>query len=308
MHPLPSDQIQTEDHVSLPFSSAMALFILLLMILLFSLIGSGINLLWGNVQGLDFHDVFYSIVEDNTLAHRNFIRFSLMINHLTMFVLPGICFGRLMYRQRWKHFYGLLRWPSMALTGISLLFVLGALPLVEFSFWLNQQIPLPSWATTMEDNTGGMLKGILVTESPLELFINLLIIGLIPGIGEELIFRGILQQHLAKVSKSMTVGIWTSAFLFSAMHLQFEGFIPRMMLGLLLSYLFYWTANLWLPIIAHNVYNGMQVFVQYLYAEEISSFDLDQATEVSWPLSLFSLIFVGALAYYLRKSGREIRT
>lgn len=305
MQSLPSDQIQHEDTVSLPFSSATALLMLLLLIFICSLIGSGLVFAIGSTQGMDLETIFATLSSDSALEHRNFVRTALLLNHLTMFVLPAIGFGLFLYRKECWQFFGLSKFPPLHLMGSCILLMLISFPLVELSFWINQQLPLPSWATDLENSTGEVLKGILMTDSIFELLFNLLIIAVIPGIGEELIFRGILQQHLAKISKSMTIGIWSSAFLFSAMHLQFEGFIPRMMLGVLLAYVFYWTANLWLPIIAHIFYNGVQVFAQYLYAEEISDLDLEQAVDVSWPLSIFSIIFVLAIGYYLRKSGRD---
>ncbi|MEM8907792.1 MAG: CPBP family intramembrane glutamic endopeptidase, partial [Bacteroidota bacterium] len=293
------DQIGHRDEVSLPLPSVTALVMLLLLILLCSLIGSALVFGLGQIQNLDYGSIFYGLAENNNLQHRNFIRSVLMINHCSMFILPGLLFGLFLYRQRWRYFFHLQQAPPFQLILITMVWIIVAFPLVQLSFWLNQQIPLPDWAQTMEDSSGGLIKAILVAEAPFELLFNLIIIALLPSIGEELIFRGILQQHLAKVSKSMGAGIWLSAFLFSTMHLQFEGFLPRMLLGVLLGYLFYWTANLWLPIIAHFFYNGSQVLGQYWSASSLPDLDLEQANQVSWPLSLFSIIFVLAIGYYL---------
>ena len=305
MNTLPRDQVSSVDQVSLPISSLAALIILLLLILFFSLVGTGITFVLGSVQGVNYNDIFNALSSESPIEHRNFMRSALLVNHLFMFALPAICFGWMMYRQKGLHFFSLNRWPSFHLSTLSIFWILFSFPLVQLTFWLNQQLPLPSWAINMEDSTNNLISGLMVTDGSLELIFNLLVIAVLPGIGEELIFRGIFQQHLAKITKSMHAGIWSSAILFSAMHLQFEGFLPRMMLGLMLGYLFYWTANLWLPIIAHLFYNGIQVIGYFLYADQLPELDIQEAQPSSWPITLISLIFVLVLAYYFRKMGRE---
>ena len=88
------------------------------------------------------------------------------------------------------------------------------------------------------------------------LLINMVMIGVIPAIGEEFLFRGALQKIFSEWTKNKHLGIWISAILFSAMHLQFYGFIPRMLLGALFGYTLLWTGSLWIPIFGHFVNNG----------------------------------------------------
>jgi hypothetical protein len=89
--------------------------------------------------------------------------------------------------------------------------------------------------------------------------------------------------------------IWIAAFIFSAIHLQFEGFLPRMVLGAVLGYLYYWTGNLWVPIIAHAFNNGVQVILIYVTGMDLSNFDEESSDQLQWwmiPLSIIIMYLI----------------
>ena len=220
-----------------------------------------------------------------------------------MFVLPGLFFAYLYYKKNWAYFLHLTKMPIIRNIGLGILIMLVAIPFVQFSYWINQQLPLPEWAMTMENSTNELIENLLLVEAPYELLFNILVIAIIPALSEEIIFRGIIQQKLTNVMGNPHVAIWVTGFIFSAIHMQFEGFLPRMILGALLGYLFYWTKNLWIPILAHFVNNAAQIVLQFLYANEISSLDLDNADEMPWSFGIISLIFVFVLANFMRNNN-----
>ena len=113
------------------------------------------------------------------------------------------------------------------------------------------------------------------------LLLNLLVIALIPAVGEELTFRGVLQQGLVRRMKSPHLAIILSAAIFSFIHFQFYGFLPRMFLGLLLGYMFYITGSLWTSILMHFVNNGSVVVLYYLNNKDIISIDAEHFGEAS---------------------------
>ncbi len=136
---------------------------------------------------------------------------------------------------------------------------------------LNNSIPFPealaSWETWMqaqEADAAEMLKGFLAMDHIGDLLINLVVIALMPAITEELLFRGGLQQLLEKWFKGPHLAIIITGFIFSAIHMQFYGLFARWILGIVLGYMFYWSRNLWYPIIAHFLNNGVQVLLVYL--------------------------------------------
>jgi membrane protease YdiL (CAAX protease family) len=138
-----------------------------------------------------------------------------------------------------------------------------------------------------------------------EFMIGFVVIAIFAAFGEEFVFRGLIQSELLKTISNPHVAIWITAILFSAFHMQFFGFVPRMLLGAMFGYLYYWSGNLSLAMLAHFVNNGLQVIVIYLYQKGKLSFD-PEATDY-FPLSavLASAVVTGALLYYFRKIYRD---
>jgi membrane protease YdiL (CAAX protease family) len=127
----------------------------------------------------------------------------------------------------------------------------------------------------------------------------------IPAIGEEFFFRGGIQNIISD-KKNIHVAVWVSAFVFSAIHMQFYGFIPRMLLGGMYGYLLFWSGSLWLPVIAHFVNNGMAVLVYYLRYNGSSMPDPDTlGLGRQWWMAVVSALCVGALLFFLFKTRKE---
>ena len=128
---------------------------------------------------------------------------------------------------------------------------------------------------------------------------NLLIIAIIPALGEELFFRGYLQQTITKWTISPHIGIIITAVLFSAIHFQFYGLIPRFILGVLLGYIFLWSNNLWLPIIAHFVNNAQVLIISFVFKDQNSSM---LSNNVDTTIGIFSFLGATLLLYLLYQS------
>src|SRR5690554_5832087 len=100
-----------------------------------------------------------------------------------------------------------------------------------------------------------------------DFILALIVIGLIPAVGEELLFRGLVQNQIGAITKNIHVAIWLAAFLFSTFHFQFYGFVPRMFLGVLFGYLYYWSGNLFIAMLAHFINNGLTLILLYMYQQ-----------------------------------------
>lgn len=162
----------------------------------------------------------------------------------------------------------------MLLIGIVLMFV--SLPLTNILGTWNEKAnfgeTLETLLKMMEDAAGDLTERMLQVETFWGLLGNLLVIALIPAVGEELTFRGVLQQSLTRRCNPH-VAIWLSAFIFSFIHFQFYGFLPRMFLGLILGYMFYYSDSLWTTILMHFVNNGTAVVVAYLDYKGLANID-----------------------------------
>jgi len=161
------------------------------------------------------------------------------------------------------------------------------------------------WAKQNEDRAAELTTFLTTFDSFGDFILAFVVIAILPGIGEELLFRGMLQPELHRATGNIHAGIWISAILFSAIHLQFFGFVPRMLLGVLFGYLYFWSGNIIVPMIAHFVNNGFSVVMIYLYQLGIVTVDLESG-EAAPPFMviLFTIISFGILLY-LKNYHRE---
>lgn len=137
---------------------------------------------------------------------------------------------------------------------------------INFIAMLNQQMELPTfmapveqWMRSQEDLAQQLTQNMIGDGTPQLLAINLIVMALCPAITEEFFFRGALQRLIGKWNPNPHFVIWSAAILFSAFHLQFYGFIPRMLLGAYLGYLLLWTRSIWIPVFAHFINNATAV-------------------------------------------------
>jgi membrane protease YdiL (CAAX protease family) len=132
------------------------------------------------------------------------------------------------------------------------------------------------------------------------LLVNIGLIAIVPAVGEELFFRGIIQQVLQTNLKSHAA-VWITAIIFSTIHFQFFGFIPRVLMGAFLGYLLVWTKNMWVPIIAHFANNAVAVLFYYFKGEG-NTFDIENIGKSdTYLIGIVSLIAVLLLIYLFRK-------
>lgn len=198
---------------------------------------------------------------------------------------------------------------------LSLLFIV-----ISFSVALsvviewNQNIHFPDflksfeeWARLKEDELEVLTKNLTQFDSFGYFVLGLLVIGLVAGVAEEYLFRGIIQTQILRWTKNYHVAIWISAILFSAFHVQFFGFVPRVFLGALFGYLYVWSGNLIIPIVAHFINNGLQVIMMYLYQRGVLTMDMDSTEAAPLEFILLALLIFAALIYYFKKYNQSIK-
>jgi len=254
--------------------------------------------------GLDYTETLATLKENAPNREKNFIKAALNISHLCTFIIPSLIFLWWTYRKNWKKTVKLSHAPNFLNSFLGGLLLLVAFPFVQFIFSLNKQLPLPAWAIEQEELINTTIQHLLYVQSTPDLLFNLLTIAILPAIGEELLFRGIIQTNLEKGIKNPHLAIWLTALIFSFIHFQFQGFIPRVLLGAILGYLFVWSRNLWIPIIAHLVYNASQIFLQYFHQKGLLGLDLNEIETVPIWLVLLSIggMFVLGRFLYANKS------
>jgi membrane protease YdiL (CAAX protease family) len=182
---------------------------------------------------------------------------------LGLFIVPTFIFAKLDHN-RIGAYLSLNKKPLLYSLFCSVLIMLSAQPLINWMAELNSMMPAPAWMHESEKEAAEITKIFLQMNGMGDLLINLFMIALIPAVGEELLFRGLFQPLFHKLTNSPHLGIWLSAILFSALHMQFLGFFPRMFMGAALGYLLLWSGSLWLPMIGHFVNNAGAVLIAYM--------------------------------------------
>lgn len=181
------------------------------------------------------------------------------ISSVLIFLLPALIYARITFSAKPLYYLG-LRTPEKSLMyGLAILCIMVAFPFVIWLGELNQVIPLPEWMTAMEKDTAKQMEALLKVNKPIDILVNVIIIAILPAVCEELCFRGALQRIVIQCMKNPWAGIIVTSILFSALHLQFQGFLPRMFLGIVLGALYWYSGSLWTSILAHFVNNGVQV-------------------------------------------------
>lgn len=289
-----------------PFLQIIILFLLSFMgIAIFLFMANGlINAVWG----LSFFSDPTAIQDYANPQIVQVNRVLLMFQHLGMFVVPAIVFAALV-STNWRNYLGFISVKPLFAVG-AIFVMISALPVINALSWLNLQVQFPDFMSGVEDVFGGMEEGaaeltkaITQTDSPWIFLFNIIVVAMLPAIGEEMIFRGALMPILIKWTGKKHTGVWVSAALFSAMHMQFYGFLPRMMLGALLGYLFLWSRSLWTPIIAHFTNNALAVFLLFMMSKGEISEDLDTFTPTGSDLMLLvlSVVLVSGILYGLNR-------
>jgi membrane protease YdiL (CAAX protease family) len=182
---------------------------------------------------------------------------------------------------------------------IACIFFATCIPLVAFSAYINEHIPLMDWMKDTEGQMADLLKKMLSFNSIWDLIIAIIVIGIIPAIGEEWVFRGIIQNQLNGILRNKWTAWIIASIVFSAIHLQFQGFIPRLLLGLALGFIYMRTGNLWHSILLHFFNNGIQVLGAYFYRDEILKQINNQVEAPPWYAILFSVLAASVSGYIL---------
>lgn len=181
------------------------------------------------------------------------------ISSVTIFFIPAIVVALFATSRKPFAFLGLTpaRQPQMYI--LAVLCMLPCFPVVSLLGEINQSISLPQWMVELEKDTSKQLAAFLKAETISDIIVNVIIMALLPAICEELCFRGALQNILINLTKNAWKGIIITAIIFSAIHFQFLGFLPRLFLGIILGAIYWYSGSLWPSILAHFVYNGVQV-------------------------------------------------
>ncbi|MGN7203531.1 lysostaphin resistance A-like protein [Pedobacter sp. SAFR-022] len=245
-----------------------------------------------------------SIEDPNSI---NSLKIVQILSSIGLFLLPPI-FLAVTEGSKISQFYNWQK-PTLAMLGIIFLLMMVSLPITELSGLINQKMTLPealkpleNWMRDKEEEASKMVVALLKMDTAGDFLLNLFMIAFLPAVAEELMFRGGVQRAFSRMFGNPHVAIWITAFIFSAIHVQFFGFIPRLLLGALFGYLYVWTKSLWYPMFAHFLNNAYAVCMAlYFQIHNLPLENVDEQPAFNWMGYVLGLVLTVLLLIYLRK-------
>ncbi|NLR79026.1 CPBP family intramembrane glutamic endopeptidase [Chitinophaga eiseniae] len=258
----------------------------------------GIQSLTPTITGQSL-DALQRTLDPNFVGYLKIIQLAYTI---IAFIVPAAIFAYLW--QPYPMSYLGLKLPSKAILWVlALLAMFGVLPLSGALGEWNQSWQVPQSVKDMEALAEKLLGVMLKMPTIKDLFINLILVAIIPAIGEELFFRGVLQRLIINATGKVWLSIFITAVIFSAIHMEILAFVPRVLLGFALGAIYVISGNLWLAIGAHVLNNGLQVVMLYLFQHGIVKEDPQADSHIEWYYVALSIPVTIGLFWALKQKS-----
>ncbi|MCY7310187.1 MAG: CPBP family intramembrane metalloprotease [Chitinophagaceae bacterium] len=272
----------------------------------FFLIGILGTVLLSKISGMDLETMSDSSKWDyNSPTLITVIRGMQIIQFVSLFLIPSFLCAWLFSIDS-KKYLGLKKPSNIGYFLVAAGVLLLALPLVSFLGELNRNVQFPAgianWMKEQEADAAKTIKALLSKHTIKDLILNIICIAGLAAVGEELLFRGVAQRLLIKLCKSPWAGIIISAFLFSAMHVQFYGFLPRFVLGILLGAIYWYSGSLWTAILAHFVYDAALIVLVYFNPESLNNENTLNLSNIAVGAAISLALVVFLVIWMKRKS------
>lgn len=253
---------------------------------------------------------YYQTIDMKVIASNvydlNTLRYSQMLASLCSFLVPALIFSKLKNTSILKFSNANHGFPMLFVVLVPIL-IYTIYPSINLVFYINKWMGFNAISASAQADYKMLVDALLKDKSISVLILNLITIALIPALAEEWIFRGTFQQLLSE-KLNIHIAVLLASILFSLIHFEFSGFLPRIMLGMFLGYLFYYSSSLWISIFAHAINNGAQVILVYLNNVGIYKIDINQPElPKAWEFIVYSLLFIilWAVFYHFSHKGKN---
>lgn len=285
--------------ILLGLTLACSVFVQLLVVLLGVFSGGGIS------------DLLEAQGELSALSDRPFFLYALLVaGSFGTFLLPALVLQKL---EPYFNYFPIEKGKNWLPYAIAVAFLFAFGPIMQLIGEANMHMTLPDawagieqWMRAQEQSMATLTERIVMVDRWELLLANILVMAVMPAIAEEYYFRGSLMHIIQRVAKNYHITVWLSALIFSAIHVQFFGFFPRMILGVFFGYMFVWTQNIWIPILAHFVNNATVTVVAFVYARQGKTYaDLQSYDSYSIFLYIASFILTIVLGWWFYKNSKH---
>lgn len=239
-----------------------------------------------------------NLTDPNSLGYLKITQF---LYSVVAFFVPAAIFAYL-WQPKPMQYLG-FKSPSGIQIALTLLAMYGCLPLAGLLGDWNQSFPFSQDTRDQQALAERLLGAMLKMPTLKDLFVNLILVAIVPAIAEELFFRGVLQRLVTRATGKVWLSVFITAVLFSAIHMEWLGFLPRIVLGFALGAIYVISGNLWLAILAHVLNNGMQVVFLYLFQHGMIKDDPMKETSVAWYYVALSIPVTIGLFWALSKKS-----
>ncbi|UXP33494.1 CPBP family intramembrane metalloprotease [Reichenbachiella agarivorans] len=258
------------------------------------------------ISGLEFEQFMTDM--SNPIGQpefKNYMLFVQFLPSLVSFIVIPLLF---IYKNEGRPVFSDLKFnelniPSVFIAvGLTICLIIVDSVVIEWNMNIQFPEPFHTWASDKEEAMKVLTEYLTDFSSPMYFLAAFVTIAIVPAIGEELLFRGLIQKYLWFITKNPHVAIWLTAIFFSAFHIQFFGFVPRMLLGAFFGYLYYFSGNLIYAMLGHFVNNGLTVLMLYLYQNNWVSYDIENTDSI--PLEtvvIFAIIGIGLFVLYAKQ-------
>jgi len=275
--------------------------VLILLILLGTTLVGGLGFLTvSNIFGLNSDEISNGLNNLDGSIPANAVRILQGFFSLGTFLVPALAFSQLSKHQT-SQFFGFKQKVPAAVWVLVFMLMITASPFIDGLVYINMHLPYPDFLSefinkliAQQETLTQQMEFISASTTFSVLLINLLVMAVIPAIGEEWLFRGVIQKLFVENNYGVHRSVWLTAFFFALLHQSIFFFIGLWVLGALLGYLKEWSGNIWLPVFGHFVNNSIILIVGYLYPELIG--ELESIT-FDWLPFVLSTIVSGALLY-----------
>jgi membrane protease YdiL (CAAX protease family) len=233
------------------------------------------------IYNLSFSDAKQYLISGPDLSDIEVIKFFQIFQSIGVFIIPSFLLAYI-FHENYLDYLKLKKSPLFISVLLSVISIIISIPLINYLSYLNSGIDLPDSMSGLEDKiveleneAALVMESFLSTRTIKGLIVNLVMICILPAIGEELLFRGIFQRLFAEWTKNVHLGVILAAVLFSFIHFQFFGFLPRFLLGIYFGYLLVWSRTIWLPVIAHFTNNAIAVVYYHFSGSNIGGSEID---------------------------------
>ena len=242
-------------------------------------------------------DIFAAISDEET---KPYIKTAIGLNHLIIFTGTALLYAFWSKKEKWLKYFDWVK-VDFSLMSLFVALLICAYPIITASATLFEDM---EWVQQIDETNLEALMQVMEMSGGLDLFVNLIIVALLPAVGEELLFRGVIQKELLGKFKSPHFAIVLTSIIFAAVHLQIQGFLPKLIIGLVLGYSYFWTRSLWYPIVLHFLNNAIPTVMLYLAGDEIEAMQ-EEAIKPEKVHLLIGVIFSFFLCIFLIRIIRK---